>query len=281
MAAPRGGSPPTNPRRIAQPCPRYTEEECALVKDVNVAWLGGCADAAQRLTAQLGADHAHRRKEYSARMHAAIRASDTDTVETVLREERQAFGDLNREAFPLAVRFGNVKMVRLLLAKGASLRDASVLGPPIHVACLYERWDNFEALIKAGGDVNAKDADGRTTLAACGIASGEALAVLLRAGVDVNGEVHGKPTPLMRAISRGSPTGVVQGLLDAGAVAYATDENGDAPLHYAVRARRAEVISLLLKQGAVPTHRNSAGLTALDLARQTGAIIESMALQGR
>ncbi len=265
----------------AQPCPRLTEEECARVKDVDSARVGGCAAEVRRLRAEDWGNFVRQSKETSARMIDAIRARDTDGVETILREQGPRRGARSQEAFPLAIRFGNIKMLRLLLATGASLYATSPLGPPLHIACLYERWDNFEALAKAGADVDAKDAEGRTTLAACGITNVEALGALLRAGVDINAVVHGKPTPLMRAIDRRSPTAVVKALLEAGAVAYATDDNGDSPLHYAVRTRRADVIPLLLEHGAVLTNRNNAGLTPLDLARQTGAIFEAMALQAK
>ena len=61
---------------------------------------------------------------------------------------------------------------------------------------------------------------------------------------------------------------LVAALLDAGANPTHESEDGDTPLHHAVRAGAAEAVTLLLDRGADPTHANDAEETPLGLAEK-------------
>ncbi len=61
---------------------------------------------------------------------------------------------------------------------------------------------------------------------------------------------------------------LVAALLDAGANPTHEAEDGDTPLHHAVRAGAAESVALLLARGADPTHANDAEETPLALAEK-------------
>lgn len=289
-----GGSQPAKQEPV-QPCPvsrRLSPGACAALSDAVAAARGGCADRVRELTrgkpeladtAMLAASAAGFQDAFSAAMEelrtlpallmAAIKAGDADAVERVLRQS-EAYSPLREGASPwlsMAARYGNPRIIRLLIAKRAHPGRSGPLGTPIHVAVLYERWDNLRALIAAGFDVNAKDTDGRTPLASFGIASVEGVRELVKAGVDVNSPVHGDRTVLMRAV-RSSGVEVVRALLEAGAVTGAQDKQGNTALHHAVEARRADLISLLLQFGAVRDQRNAAGQTPLDVARRSGYV---------
>jgi ankyrin repeat protein len=56
--------------------------------------------------------------------------------------------------------------------------------------------------------------------------------------------------------------------LDAGAEINAQDKNGAAPLHRAVRKRRAAIVKYLLERGADATLKNKPGSTPFHLAVQ-------------
>jgi ankyrin repeat protein len=74
-------------------------------------------------------------------------------------------------------------------------------------------------------------------------------------------------------------TDMTRFLLERGANPDCQDENGDAPLHKALKSRLvkepAEFVELLLAFGADPDLRNKEGLTPLDIARiEIGAVAE-------
>lgn len=246
---------------------RLSDEECARITDITTAGFSNCTATVTKLAAA-----------FFDQLTAAVRARRTDEVEQLLRQ-MQHFG-LQEDYLPLAIRYGDVKMVRLFLARGpSSVAKPGPLGLPVHVAAMYQRWDIFRALIRAGADPNALDADGRTPLVAYGLADAESVQQLSAAGIDVNAAIHGSPTLLVKAITRGASPGVIRALLEAHANVNAPAEKMNSPLHHAVRARRADVIPLLLQFGASRDYRNVDGLTARDLAGQLNAFMEGMSLR--
>jgi CubicO group peptidase (beta-lactamase class C family) len=101
----------------------------------------------------------------------------------------------------------------------------------LHVAALQGDVDAIRRLIKAGADLNEKDAYGST--------------------------------PLAIAATFGK-TEAAKALIDAGADLTVTSNDGSTPLHIAAFFGRTEIVTALLGKGANKYLRNDAGLTALE-----------------
>jgi ankyrin repeat protein len=112
-----------------------------------------------------------------------------------------------------------------------------------------------KALLAAGADVRAADADGTTTLhAAASFDERAVVEALLAAGADVKAADRFGRTPLHRAAECGAAE-VVEALLNAGADVNATDAKGFGPIHMAgysiwYRDFNSPLVSMLLARGA-------------------------------
>ena len=146
----------------------------------------------------------------------------------------------------------NTVLVRTLIGEGVDVNSARADGA---TALLWAaHWDNVDAaerLLRAGAAVNAADDHGVTPLArACENASEEMVGRLLEAGADPNAAQVNGLTPLMTAARTGN-VNVVRALLASGAdVNAATAVTDETALTWAVAARRAEVVRLLVDHGA-------------------------------
>jgi ankyrin repeat protein len=122
------------------------------------------------------------------------------------------------------------RVLQLLLAKGLKLTDTNAAGQlPVHVANLK----SLDALVRAGADVDAVDALGRTALH--------------HAATDRRADL-------------------VNELLRLGASVYKADAQGRTPLHLAALARSEPCVDALLAAGAPRSARDVDGLTARELA---------------
>jgi CubicO group peptidase (beta-lactamase class C family) len=106
-------------------------------------------------------------------------------------------------------------------------------GVSLHVAALQGNIDAVRQYIKAGSDLNEKDAYGST--------------------------------PLTIAITFGKAK-VARALIEAGADMEIRDNNGSTPLHLAAFFCRTEIAKALLDKGANKYLRNNSGSTAFDIA---------------
>jgi CubicO group peptidase (beta-lactamase class C family) len=107
-----------------------------------------------------------------------------------------------------------------------------VPGVSLHVAALQGNIDAVRQHIKAGSDLNEKDAYGST--------------------------------PLIIAITFGK-TEVASSLIEAGADMEIRDNNGSTPLHLAAFFCRTDIVKALLDKGANKYLRNNSGSTAFDI----------------
>jgi CubicO group peptidase (beta-lactamase class C family) len=132
--------------------------------------------------------------------------------------------------------------VTLLIVVGCATREYSSReaeqppkppGVSLHVAALQGNIDAVRQHIKAGSDLNEKDAYGST--------------------------------PLIIAITFGK-TEVARALIDAGADMEIRDNNGSTPLHLAAFFSRTEIAKAILDKGANRYLRNNSGSTAFDIA---------------
>jgi truncated hemoglobin YjbI len=147
-------------------------------------------------------------------------------------------------------------VVRLVGPRGQTLLHDAVMAGQVEFAT---------ALIRAGADPDAKEAEGHTPLYRA--ATGQAARVLLAAGATVDvpsGPTRG--TALHQAARRGRDD-VAAVLLDHGADMEARDNKGQTPLRRAVNCRKLAIVELLVCRGANPHARDNHGVTPVDVAR--------------
>ncbi len=189
----------------------------------------------------------------------------------------------------VAANAGQAAVVDLLLEKGANLEAAVSRNGEgktwykkgarsLHIAAGFARLDAFRALLQAGADVNACDAEGRTPLMyACNVVEGEPSgrrAEIARALLDSGAD------PFFRAADCGSVAmhfaathaneDVIDALFSASpSTVNMTDTQGYTPLCSAAGRGNERTVSHLLSLGASDVEAvKRTGWNALNLAGQ-------------
>ena len=126
--------------------------------------------------------------------------------------------------------------------------------------------DGGELILKAGANINAKDADGMTALMhAANFARDKVTKLLLKHGADVNAKDKSGNTALMFAADH-QEDDVVRLLLEYGADVNAKDKSGNTALMFAADHQEDDVARLLLEYGADVNAKDKFGNTALMFA---------------
>lgn len=173
-------------------------------------------------------------------------------------------------ATPLHI-VSNQESALLLTRAGANLSVPDNAGlMPLHRA--LEDPERVAILIRAGADVNAKDAHGRSSLELT--TNINTLQLLIRAGADVNAKDSSGQTLLHRLVN--SPSHVTT-LLQAGAEVNAADIQGRTPLHLATNLNS---IHLLAQAGASLNAPDAHGLSPLHLAADSPERVEALIQAG-
>ncbi len=179
-----------------------------------------------------------------------------------------ARADAYRDFFE-AVGRNDARTVERLILRGISTNSADrTLGPAIVYAARERAHEALEALLLSPATkLDARNAAGETALMYAAL-HGElkTMKLLLERGAQVN-----QPgwTALHYAASAGQLS-AVQLLLEHHAYIDAASANGTTPTMMAARQQRPTVARYLVEQGADPSLRNEAGLTAADYFERQG-----------
>ncbi len=159
-------------------------------------------------------------------------------------------------ALHIAVRRGDLELVRALLARGSDAGARLVKPTPAR---------------RLSDDVGlARPLVGTTPLwLAASFGHAEIVRLLAAAGADVTAAANDGTTPLMAAIGRNPAAALAAAthLVQAGADVNAADENGNTALHRAASSGFDAVVRLLAEKGAGLEARNRQGATPLMLTR--------------
>ncbi|NWH57008.1 ASB3 protein, partial [Geococcyx californianus] len=182
----------------------------------------------------------------------------------------------------LAVREGNVKMLRKLIKQGYSIDVADNRGwMPIHEAAAHNFSECLSVLVHAASSddyINSKTFDGMCALhLSARHGSLESLRVLLEAGADPNQVTTEETTALFLAIENGHAD-IVKFLIQHGAnVKGPHSWSGWNSLHEASFQGNTEIMKILLEKGASKECEDNFGITPLFVAAQYGKL-ESLRL---
>jgi len=168
-----------------------------------------------------------------------------------------------------AVRRGDPAVADLLLDAGADPNLAPATWTPLHFACAHGSLELVGRLLRAGADLEARNAQGNTPLLiAVDCAQRGVLRPLREAGADllaVDEEGHSA----LAVAALGGHAELVEILMDAGLDPNQATHEGCTPLMLAAEMGHREALRALLRGGADPSRRDHAGRAALDIAIET------------
>lgn len=173
---------------------------------------------------------------------------------------------------PYVCASGDVKMVQLLLSKGASVsaKDTRRNGrTPLHVAAAAGQIDVVRILLEKGADASSRDTDGQTAIDYAGWCGHKDIARLLLENVDFN-FWDCCQRPLLHLAILYSHEELVRQLIQQGAPVHRRDNNKMTALHHAAKEGNEAIVKLLLENGAEIDTPDRLRRTPLHLATQYG-----------
>jgi ankyrin repeat protein len=175
-----------------------------------------------------------------------------------------ANADLSR-----AIQRDDPNALRTALLRGADANRRDELGtPPIVAAAQARAWAALRALAELKGtDLEAADTYGTTALMGAALHGELAIVQFL---VARQAEVNRAGWTALHYAAANGHVEVVRFLLDAHAYIDAESPNRTTPLMMAARQGQPTVVRLLVDEGADPTLRNEAGLSAAAYAKAGG-----------
>jgi len=206
----------------------------------------------------------------SVRKAAKPPTQDHELYNLVIQPE---FAQTVREA---AKEGNDALVIEMLQAYSGQGSDKDKGGTALTWAGYYCDAPLLKILLDRGLDVNAKDAEGDTSLhRALGIGRTDIVAMLLEKNANVNSSNKSGDTPLMLAAGDKQLLNT-RAFLDRKADVNAQNKQGMTPLMFAAKNGRLENVKLLLSKGANVNLKDAEGNTALHFAEKSpGAPVTS------
>ncbi|MFN0123405.1 MAG: ankyrin repeat domain-containing protein [Blastocatellia bacterium] len=162
-----------------------------------------------------------------------------------------------------AIRDGDLKQVKALLAPGVNLNAGDVDGTtPLMHAVVNAGADCVKLLLDKGADPNLGNKAGATALM-WAVNDLKKVQLLLAKGAHVNAVSKDEKSPLLLALNLPDSLAVVKALLAKGANVNQANKNGSTPLIAAGFSGNLELVQLLLAKGADPMAKTKFGATYL------------------
>ncbi|HUT54958.1 MAG TPA: ankyrin repeat domain-containing protein [bacterium] len=232
--------------------------------------LHNSADQGKREICELLLDHGVDINARSGSGQTALSMGNPFVMETLLLRGADPNIPDDQGTAPLhkAVRSGNLEMARLLLENGAdpNLKTAEWDGasPLLLAADLPASEDMIALLLASGADPNCREDRGKTPLHHAAQRSNQAaIDLLLQAGADPDLADRAGRNFLFELLKSGDPDvfkAVLPRAVTRGAGLDGTDDYDKMTLlHVAAKAKRADAVKLLLKQGADPSVTDKTG----------------------
>ncbi|MDD5454971.1 MAG: ankyrin repeat domain-containing protein [Candidatus Ratteibacteria bacterium] len=180
------------------------------------------------------------------------------------------YADINEE-FLKALTGGNKEQVRTLLDKGADINTKDKISGDTALmwAALVGRIDIVKFLIDNGADVNIKNNVGNTALMEAALNTPVYLAISMVKDTNMEDEILGD-TRIM-AFQK-VYADIVKLLIENGADINAKDNKGNTALMMASITGQTDTVKLLIDKGTDVNAKNNNGITALMLASGTNTV---------
>lgn len=180
-------------------------------------------------------------------------------------------GDYGMTLLMEAASSGGTEMTRHLIAQGADVNASADSGAaPISFAAHHGNVEALDLLLEHGATLDQRDKRGMSLLMeAANFRKVEMVAHLIARGADLNEELPDGGTALFVAVSRGNPA-VVRLLIEHGANVKAS-EKAASPITFAPSLGNQEIVGMLLGAGAdVNSVEHRSGMTPLHRAVSAG-----------
>ena len=165
---------------------------------------------------------------------------------------------------------GRVEGVKRALAQGADVNTLRSDQTALMGSTSRRSLDCVQVLIEHGANVDLKNRMGWAPIhEAAAKDFSEIVEVLATGGANVDAHDRLGVTPLIAAIRNKSNTAALK-LLEVGASAQAPDFDGKSPVMWAVVMENDTLLSALVARGAPLAHKDQAGRTAMDFAKESG-----------
>jgi cytohesin len=187
---------------------------------------------------------------------------------------------IQRTPLLYAAKAGHKEVVAYLLGKGskAAYRCDSYGHTPVHWAAMYAKTDVVKLLAESEINLNCRDEEGRTPLhyamgniySSSLVPHDKTVELLISLGADVNAQDDRGFAPITMGALLVGHKPAIEALLAKSAKENVNiqDKEGATPLHHAAAWGRADVIALLLSNGADQSLKRNDGKTAMDVANE-------------